>query len=406
MNLQSLSEIVMGPEGPYFGAAIGGRDAAARERYRRWLAERGDERAELFAIEDVLLRDDFAEREATIARAREILSKSASLREWWRLVTRSSPIRNCGSAGAVRRRVRFAFECPRTWEALAPTGDPSVRRCDGCEQLVYLCRTRDEAEERARRGECITVTASSWNMISSEVTGSCTGRPDPVAMWADRVFPDERHDESRVLRMSIVLAVEPQWVSPWVFACFVTLREKKLAFDVRELHTSNGDTKTTDYLDRTITGRVPSLVHEDFAVAESSAIIEYLEETFPEIAVLPRMPRERARCRQLMSWLRSDETLPLRKERSTHTMFFESQRAKTPLSEDARASSEKLCAVTSRVLRESPSERWNIVHSELAFILHRLILNGDPCPDDVRAWATEQWKRPTVREFVERERKA
>lgn len=96
MSFQSLSEIVMGPEGPYFGAAIGGRDAAAHERYRLWLAERGDERAELFAIEDALLRDDFAEREATMARAREILSKSASLREWWRLVTRSS------STSAVR----------------------------------------------------------------------------------------------------------------------------------------------------------------------------------------------------------------------------------------------------------------------------------------------------------------
>jgi glutathione S-transferase len=204
--------------------------------------------------------------------------------------------------------------------------------------------------------------------------------------------------------MTILLSVEPQWVSPWVFACFVTLREKKLAFEVRELRTTNGDTKKADYLDQTITGRVPSLVHDGFALAESSAIIEYLEEAFPEIAVLPRTPRERARCRQLMSWLRSDETLPLRKERSTHTMFFESQRAKTPLSEEGRASATKLCEVTSRVLREASFERWNIVQSELAFILHRLILNGDPCPDDVRAWATEQWKRPTVREFVDRER--
>lgn len=202
--------------------------------------------------------------------------------------------------------------------------------------------------------------------------------------------------------MSLVLGVEPQWVSPWVFACVVTLKEKKLAFEVRELHSSKGETKANDYLAETVTGRVPSLVHDGFGMAESSAIIEYLEETFPEIAVLPRTARERARCRQLMSWLRSDETLPLRKERPTTTMFYESERAKTPLSDEARACATKLCDVAGRAL--GAFDRWNIVQSELAFILHRLILNGDPCPNDVRAWAVGQWKRPTVREFVERDR--
>jgi glutathione S-transferase len=147
---------------------------------------------------------------------------------------------------------------------------------------------------------------------------------------------------------------------------------------------------------------VPSLVHDGFGMAESSAIVEYLEETFPEIPVLPKATRERARCRQLMSWLRSDETLALRTERPTTTMFYESERAKTPLGAAARASADKLCAVASRVL--DAFGQWNIVHSELAFILHRLILNGDPLPDVLGAWATEQWKRPTVREFVERER--
>lgn len=70
--------------------------------------------------------------------------------------------------------------------------------------------------------------------------------------------------------------------------------------------------------------------------------------------------------------------------------------------EEGRASATKLCEVASRAIGEFV--RRNIVQSELAFVLHRLILNGDPCPDDVRAWATEQWQRPTVREFVERKR--
>ena len=36
-------------------------------------------------------------------------------------------------------------------------------------------------------------------------------------------------------RMSLVLHVEPRWISPYVFACFVTLTEKGLAFEAREL---------------------------------------------------------------------------------------------------------------------------------------------------------------------------
>lgn len=205
--------------------------------------------------------------------------------------------------------------------------------------------------------------------------------------------------------MSLVLNVEPHWISPYVFACFVTLHEKGLAFDARVLDTSRNETRTSDYLDQTVTGRVPSLIHDGFGLGESSAIIEYLEDTFPAPPVLPRGVRDRARCRQLMSWLRSDETAKIREERSTATMFYD--RAREPLSNAAATAATKLYEVTRRVLqpgRSSIFDAWAIVDAELAFLLHRLILNGDPVPDDVRAWAEIQWQRPTVQAFVQRER--
>jgi hypothetical protein len=195
VKLHRLHELFMGPEARFIGAAR--RDEESREQYRAWLADRGDERADLFAIEDVLLRDDLTgpEREHAIARAQEILANSELTRQWWTVVTRTAPIRNCGSAGDVRAPVRFAFECPRTWETLGATSDPSARHCTTCAKLVYLCRSREEAEERARRGDCITIDADSWTQISQRFVSSCTGRPDPIAMWAERVFPDEHHDE-------------------------------------------------------------------------------------------------------------------------------------------------------------------------------------------------------------------
>jgi len=202
--------------------------------------------------------------------------------------------------------------------------------------------------------------------------------------------------------MSIVLYVEPHWVSPYVFACMVTLREKGLDFEARPLDASRGETRASSYLSQTITGRVPSLVHDGFAVAESSAIVEYLEETFPEPAVLPRAPRERARCRQLMSWLRSDDTAALRTERPTTTMFYE--RARAPLGEAAARSAEKVIEVAGRVIRPGAPhlfDEWCIVDAELAFMLHRMILSGDAVPSGVRAWAEAAWGRPSVRSFVD-----
>lgn len=202
--------------------------------------------------------------------------------------------------------------------------------------------------------------------------------------------------------MGIVLHVEPHWVSPYVFACFVTLREKGLAFEARALDAPKGETRTPEYLARTVTGRVPTLVHDQFGLGESTAIIEYLEDTFPEPHVLPTPPQDRARCRQLMSWMRSDETAPIRAERSTHTMFYD--RAKTPLSPEASKAATKLVEVVRRVIRPgAPNifDAWSIVDSELAFLLHRLILNADPVPSDVQSWAQAQWERPTVRAFRE-----
>ena len=207
--------------------------------------------------------------------------------------------------------------------------------------------------------------------------------------------------------MSLVLHVEPNWISPYVFACFVTLREKRLAFDAVLLDAGKNETRTSDYLATTVTGRVPTLVHDGFGLGESTAIVEYLDETFPAPSVLPKAPHDRARCRQLMSWIRSDETAALREERSTQTMFYAP--TTTPLSAAAERAAKKLVEVTERVIRPGAPhvfEAWSIIDSELAFILHRLLKNGDPVPAAVKTWAEAQWQRPSVRAFVELPRPA
>lgn len=206
---------------------------------------------------------------------------------------------------------------------------------------------------------------------------------------------------------NLVLSGEPHFVSPYAFACFVALTEKKLPFDFEILDASKGETVDEGYLKRTVTGRVPSLRHGDFSLAESWAIIEYLEDMFPEVPVLPRDRYARARARQLASWLRSDETAALRRERSTDTMFYP-RGAAPALGGDAAKSADKLVAVATRLLRDGApflfGGAWSIADTELAFMLHRLILNRDPVPGPLRSWADQQWSRPSVALWVNHQR--
>jgi glutathione S-transferase len=209
--------------------------------------------------------------------------------------------------------------------------------------------------------------------------------------------------------MTIVLYASAEWNSPYVFTVQTALMEKGLGFEVRELNLGAGEQRTADYRARSLTARVPAIDHDGFSLSESTAIVEYLEDVFPAPKwprVLPEAPRDRARARQIMAWLRSD-LLPLREERSTDTMFFE--RAKSPLGKAAREAAEKLFFVADRLVAEGATSlfgSWSIADADLGFFLHRLILNGDAVPDKLRRYAEAQWARPSVRRFVEHERPA
>lgn len=49
----------------------------------------------------------------------------------------------------------FRAVCPQQWDALAPTEDPGIRHCGGCDQRVYFCETDAETQAHARAGHCI-----------------------------------------------------------------------------------------------------------------------------------------------------------------------------------------------------------------------------------------------------------
>jgi len=105
-----------------------------------------------------------------------------------------------------------------------------------------------------------------------------------------------------------------------------------------------------------------------------------------------------------MNFLRSD-LLALREERSTETMFY--AHATAPLGPAASAAVEKLLYVTTALVGDGRGPlfgEWCIADSDLAFMLQRLVSNGDAIPEPALRYARTQWERPSVRSYVEHDR--
>jgi glutathione S-transferase len=192
------------------------------------------------------------------------------------------------------------------------------------------------------------------------------------------------------------LFVDARHLSPYALSAYVALTEKNLPFDLVEVDLDAGGQRDPAFAATSLTQRVPTLEHEGFSLSESSAIAEYLEDCFPQIAVYPRGVRERARARQVQAWLRSDLTA-LRCERPTDVVFCGARKA--PLSAAGQEAAHKLFDAAAALLpggRPQLFDTWCIADTDLALMLNRLVLHGDPVPDALAAYARVQWERPSV----------
>ncbi|MBY0572510.1 MAG: glutathione transferase [Undibacterium sp.] len=203
------------------------------------------------------------------------------------------------------------------------------------------------------------------------------------------------------------LYVDSNYTSPYALSVFVALHEKNLPFDITTIDLASSANQTTDYVQKSLTQRVPTLVDEDFCLSESSAITEYLDEVYKGLALYPSSIRQRARVRQVQAWLRSD-LMPIRQERSTVVVFYEP--SPIPLSVEAQAAAQKLFAGAKKLLSHGGDylcgDEWCIADVDLALMLNRLVLNGDAVPADLVKYAQFQWQRPSVQLWVQQERPA
>lgn len=203
---------------------------------------------------------------------------------------------------------------------------------------------------------------------------------------------------------SIVLYAESSWVSPWVFHAMAALEEKGLPYTLELLPLPIPAAQKQALAERSILGKVPALAHGELCFTESMAISEYLAERFPYPAhprLFPEDLAERARARQVMSWLRTD-LMALREARPTTSVF--GAPVATPLAGKAREQADELIRVASRLIapgRTTMFAAWCIADADLALALMRLIKNRDEVPAHVVAAAEATWARPSVRAYLD-----
>jgi glutathione S-transferase len=211
----------------------------------------------------------------------------------------------------------------------------------------------------------------------------------------------------------MILYGNTMWTSPYVLSCFVALREKELAFETKTVALDAGGHLEEGYTSMSLTSRVPALVDGAFAISESSAIVEYLEDAYPppgHARVLPADVRYRARARQIMAWVRSD-LMPIREERSAEYVFYPHSGLVpfAPLSAAGLRAADKVLQAAERLVPADGGplfEDWCIADTDFSMMLQRLIKTGHDVPARIRDYADAQWERPSVQEFARQSRPA
>ncbi|MFC3534074.1 glutathione transferase [Vogesella facilis] len=196
------------------------------------------------------------------------------------------------------------------------------------------------------------------------------------------------------------LYVDSQFSSLYALSAFVALTEKNLDFQLHGVDLAARAQQQPAYAALSLTRRVPTLRHDEFALSESSAISEYLDEVFPGAPLYPTEPQARARARQLQAWLRSDLQL-IRQERSSDVIFAGAR--KVPLTPAAQEAAQKLFDIASALLPDDAANlfgAWSIADLDLAATLNRLVLHGDAVPAPLARYAQQQWQRPAVQRWL------
>jgi glutathione S-transferase len=116
---------------------------------------------------------------------------------------------------------------------------------------------------------------------------------------------------------------------------FLTLIEKGLPWTSEYIDLFNNEQYRREYLKLNPKGVVPTLIHEDRAIIESTLICEYLDQTFPEPSLVPSSAYERSQMRRWSKHI-DEGVFEATREISFSAMFRDKMRNMTQEQRDGR----------------------------------------------------------------------
>lgn len=138
--------------------------------------------------------------------------------------------------------------------------------------------------------------------------------------------------------------------SPFAWRVLLAAELKRIPYESRLLEFSKGDLKKPEFLALNPRGKVPVIRDGDFVLAESLAIIAYLERKYPEPPLLGKTPEEAGRIWAAIASFESyvrDTTTPLNR-------WLFSDKPHTPEIDEARAGvGQELARVEARLADHS-----------------------------------------------------
>lgn len=182
----------------------------------------------------------------------------------------------------------------------------------------------------------------------------------------------------------------------------IALREKGVACEEAVVDLPGGALKEPAFLRLNPFGQVPVLEDDGLVIAESIAILEYLEERHPSPSLLPSDAAARARVRELMLW--SNGHLAPAWKAVLAPLFAPEVRSDDPSVRDGRVALARYLDVVEERLGAKP---WlaggfslaDVCHAPFVTVLEQAgqgdLVHARPC---VAGWVERLSARPSVRD--------
>jgi glutathione S-transferase len=113
--------------------------------------------------------------------------------------------------------------------------------------------------------------------------------------------------------------------SPFAWKVWLTLEHKGIAHEAKRLSFDKEETRSPEFLKVNPRAQVPAILDDGFALAQSNAICEYLEERYPDKPLMPKDVKARATIRRMVA--EADDKLY---KASSHLMDLALYAAKEP----------------------------------------------------------------------------